>query len=150
MSSAAQAANTSLAFQQLQSNKAQIENMNAQTAKIKSETMDNAVNTAARLAEIQNVRAQALSTEEKIPGIRADSARNLQRLDEERFPGSYPASAFAADVRERKARATLLEQEIPKGQAEAKFWDTTGPSMQYLRMFMEMLNGAGAVSRFVK
>lgn len=148
--SASQASGAALAVQQSLATRAQIANLEAQTAKIKSETMDQAVNTAFRMAQMQNVRVQALSTEEKIPGIRAESARNLQKLEEERYPGSYPASAFAADVRRRKAEASLAELEIPKGKAEEKFWEDTGPMSQYLRMFLQLLNSANSVSRFAR
>lgn len=150
MSSAGQAANSMAALQQVRQSQAQIDQMNAQTAKIKSETMDVAVNTAARMANIEVARAQGLKTLEEVPGVRASSARNLQLLDEERYPGSYPDSAFAADVRARKAAAKLKELDIPKGEAEVKFWQDTGPMSQYLKLFMTLLNSAGSASRFVK
>lgn len=143
--SAASAANTIAALQALQLNRAQVDQVQAQTAQIRSQTMDQAVNTAAKLAEIQNVRAQALATEERVPGIRADSQRNLQKLEEEKYPGSYPASAFAADVRERKAKASLAELEIPKSQSESKFYEDTGSLSPYLRLFMNMINAAKSV-----
>lgn len=150
LASASQASNTALAVQQSMATRAQIANVEAQTRKVESETVDQAVNTALRLAQVEATRKGALATEERIPGYRAESQRNLQRLEEERYPGSYPASAFAADVRRRKAEAMLSELEIPKGKAEEKFWEDTGPMSQYLRMFLQLLNSAGSASRFVR
>lgn len=148
MSSANQASQTAMAFQNLQASRAQTANVEAQTAKIKSETMDVALNTAARMAELERTRAGALATTESIPGIRADSARNLIRLEEEKYPGSFPTSAFAADVRRRKAEARVRELDVPKGEAEGKFWNDTGPMSQYLKLFMTLLNSAQSAGRF--
>lgn len=140
--SAAGAAATVQAMQQLQMSKAQVEQVQAQTEQIRSVTVENSLNSAIRAAELKNLRLDALTKEEKIPGVRADTQRNLDTLTEERSPGSYPASAFAADVRARKAKASLAELDIPKSQAEANFYGDTGSLSPYLRLFMQLLNAA--------
>jgi len=144
MSSAQSGANTMLAMQQLKSNEAQIANVNAQTRKIESETFDLSVNSAMRMAEVRRIQAEGVRTEETIPGVRADSARNLLKLEEEKYPGSFPASAFAADVRTRKAEAKLKEMDIPRAHAEEKFYGDIGQLNPYLKMILMLLNGAKA------
>jgi len=147
MASASQSAQTSLAYQQAAQSKAQIENLEAQTQKTRSETLDQSLNSAMRVAEVRRTQAEGLRTEETIPGTRADSARNLMRLEEEKYPESYPNSAFAADVRKRKAESKLKEMDVPRAQAEEKFYEDIGQLSPYLRLFLQLLNGAGAMRR---
>jgi len=147
MGSAKQSAETIAAYQQAAVNRAQIDNLEAQTQKTRSETLDQSLNSTMRVAEVRRTQAEGVRTEESVPGVRAESARNLIRLEEEKYPGSFPNSAFAADVRKRKAESTLREMDVPRARSEEKFYEDIGQISPYLRMFLQLLNGAGAMRR---
>jgi len=149
MGSAKQGMETAAAYQQMAASQAQIEQMQAQTAKIKSETMDQTLNSALVMANVKNTQFQTKKTEEETRSVRATADSAWDKLYEERHPtGPERNSAFAADVRRRRAEATLAEMDIPRSQAEAKFYDQTGPVSQYLKLFLDMLNSANSARRF--
>lgn len=151
MGSAKQGAETAAAYQQMESNKAQIEQMNAQTDKIRSETLDQTLNSAKVMADVRNTQFQTKKIDEETRGVRASADSAWDRLYEERrSTGPERNSAFAADVRKRRADATLAEMDIPRSESEAKFYDQTGPVSQYLKLFLDMLNGAHSARRFGK
>jgi len=149
MGSAQQSASTIAAFQQVKQSQATIEQMNAQTQKIRSETLDNAVNTARAMVPVERLPYDKAYIESQRGKLQVDTESARDRLTEERGIASGN-SAFAADVRRRKAEAALSEMAIPRAKAEEKFWEDTGPLSQYLKMFMTLLNSAGAAGRFVK
>jgi len=149
MGSAKQGMETAAAYQQMAANNAQIEQMQAQTAKIKSETLDQTLNSAMVMANVRQTQFQTKKTEEETRGVRATADSAWDKLYEERRTGGPERnSAFAADVRKRRAEATLAEMDIPRSEAEAKFYDQTGPVSQYLKLFLDMLNSANSARRF--
>lgn len=143
--SASQAAATQQAIQQLENNKAQIANLNAQTDKIRSETVDQQINSAVRAAELRQLQFGTKKTEEETRNVRANADRNWDLLAEERNPQNAANSAFAADVRKRKAEARLKEMDIPRAEAEEKFYGDIGQLNPYLKMILMLLNGAKSV-----
>jgi len=146
MGSAKQSAETVAAYQQAAVAREQVKNLEAQTEKTRSETLDQSLNSAMRLAEVRRVQREALKLEEQIPGVRAESIRSKEILEAEQ-KGGKDASAFAADVRRRKAESILKEMDIPRAEAENKFYGDIGELSPYLRMFLQLLNGAGAMRR---
>lgn len=142
MGSASQAMQTAAAYQQAAQSKATVDQINAQTDKIRSETIDQGINTALRLAELQRTRIEARKTEEEVPGAWASSQRNKRLLEEETTPNAYPGSAFQADVARRKAEAKLKELDIPAAKGAADFWADTGSLSPYLKLFMQFMNSA--------
>lgn len=149
MGSAKQSAETAMAYQQAAQSRANTELLAAQAAKVRSETLDQTLNSAVVMANVKNTQFQTKKTEEETRGVRANADSAWDKLYEERrSQGPERNSAFAADVRRRRAEATLAEMDIPRGEAEAKFYDQTGPVSQYLKMFLDMLNSANSARRF--
>lgn len=150
MGSARQAADTAAAYQQAAASRAQIENLEAQTAKTRSETMEQSLNTAAALAALRKTKFETGKIDVETTRTQAEAERVRDELNEQRrTSGPVENSAFAADVRRRKAEALLKEMEIPKSAAESKFWDDTGPASQYLRLFLNLLSSAQSARSFL-
>jgi len=141
MGSAKQSAETVAAYQQARVNNETIKNLEAQTEKIKSETVAQSLNSALRVAEERKISREGLRLEEEIPRVRAEAMRSKELLEAERV-GGKDNSAFAADVRLRKAKAKLSEMDIPKAEAESKFFEDTGALSPYLKLFMLFMNAA--------
>ncbi|QXP44313.1 MAG: DNA pilot protein [Arizlama microvirus] len=152
VSSAAQGAALAQALQSVAQSKSQTAMIDAQADKIRSETMEKNLNTAMLAAQVKDVDMRRLSTEARIPGERADSDTKLNMLTESMRPGSYPGSAFAADVSRRKTEALLAQLEVNKARAESKFWGTdAGAGSPYLKPLLDILKGlsigAGALKK---
>lgn len=151
MGSAAQAAQTAAAYQQAEQSKAQVENIHAQTDKIKSETLDQTLNSAVTAQALKEAQFRTKKIEEETRGVRADADSKWDKLSEERrTDGPVVNSAFAADVRRRKAEASLREMDIPRAKAEEEFYKGIGDISPYLRMLLQMLTGAGQAARVFK
>jgi len=148
MGSAQQSAATIAAYQQTALNRAQIENVEAQTAKVRSETMDQTLNSAIAAANLKNTTFQTDKTAKEADKTFWETSRIQDELNEgRRTDGKVVNSAFAADVRRRKAEAILKEMDIPRAQADEKFYEDIGQISPYLKMFLQLLNGAGALRR---
>lgn len=159
ISSAQQGAQTTQALQMLEMNKAQIDQVKATTDKIVSETMERQLNTAKLIADtdVSEQRAEEVS--------RSAALKKQQQLTEKyetEKKSSEAASAkelarqnvdnggFAADVQRRKAEAKLSELEIPKSQAESRFYDDLGKANPYLKqiiMIIQALTGGMRIAR---
>jgi len=150
MGSAKQSADTVAAYQQAAQSRAAVENLEAQTEKTRSETMEQSLNTARALQELRESRFRTGKIDAETTRTQAEGELIRDELNEQRrTDGKVANSAFAADVRRRKAEALLKEMDIPKSQAEAKFWEDTGPVSQYLQMFLKLLSSAQSAGRFL-
>lgn len=159
-SSAMQAAQTANALQGLASNQASIEQTKATTDKIKSETLDNELNTALAFnrseglgwdavikkwgsaRELLQLNLDKAQYEDKITKFSANTAE--AQLDEQK-----KAATFEDDVKLRKAQAKEAELGIPQAAAGAKFSEETGTMPKYLRLILQLLQGGNSARRFI-
>lgn len=150
---ALQGAQTSAAVQQALNTRAQTELVLAQAKKVESETIDHNVNAAKALEELKILQQETgkrgnerLKSEEEVR-IKRWELKEAQRA----FSAREEANVWAADVQRRKDEAKLVQMEIPKSAAEAKFYEDLGKANPYLRMAIEVLRGgASAKSIFSK
>lgn len=104
-------------------------------------------------AELRERRARGLSTEEGIPGVRADSALKALQSYIEHHGGrngpnaDYPQSSFDANRRARQAEAKLKELDIPRAVADEKFYEGLGKANPYLKMFIDLIRVSQGIGR---
>lgn len=152
VASAKGASDSVLALQQLESNKAQIEQTKAMTSKIQSETMERNLNTAKLIADTEHVvenvdlrAAQAASERAKWRGHVADSGTKMELYDQ-----GLRQKGFAADVARRKAESALAQLEIPKSKAEASFYEDLGKANPYLKQLLMLLKGGSSAASILR
>ena len=148
--SASQTQQTLAGIQQLRQTDASIDNIKATTDKIRSETLDQRIASAQQVANLVQTRTgtQKLGHEGDEAATRANRAA-AEYAAEMMDPAAPPESAFAADVRKRKAEARGAELDIPGKVASAKFYDTMGPAAKYLKAILDTLGGASSAVRAV-
>lgn len=148
-----------LAYQQLQLNKAQIEQVEAMAAKTRSETMERDLNTARLIEETERISAESANTRAKWRGTVADSGSKMELYSE-----GIKQGGFEADVARRKAEARrmmeaagltkaqrrLAELEIPKSEADSKFWDKFEDSPQILKLLMQFLRAGSSARAMIR
>lgn len=143
VSSAAQGAQTVAALQAMEQSAAQIEQVKAQTKKIESETMSHDINSARAAAELEQSKLRNVFTEDDIRVLRQE----LIRRQRENMLGK---DTFSADVARRRAESKLIELEIPKSEAESKFYEDLGKANPYLRMLLQILQGGSSARSILK
>lgn len=156
-SSALSAANTAQAVQQTMASRAAVDNTIAQTAKIRSETLENRLHNAQKVADIEAKKAegsltwQKQLTEAQHPDkVRADtdlaktlnSIRNLE-LD-------LNADTFSADSARRKAESAITQHGVSKAKAEASFYDQAGSIPKHLEMLLDLLSAGGSAKSILR
>lgn len=116
VSSAAQGAAMAQAVQGIMQSRAQTEMIEASAAKIRSETMEQNLNTARAVAELKqvesssgNLRATTDKTQQEILGAIADSASKHAM-----FQAMNKGGGFAADVAKRKAESEISRMDAFK------------------------------------
>lgn len=162
--SALQATQMMQSLQSVEQSKATTDQLRAQIDKIRSETMSNELNTAAKAAEVNqtvaNTQRQAAETNteyerRKLTSQQAEKVANeiLGVINESAWKHSaYEAmksgGGFEADVRRRKAEATLSELDIPRSKAEAGMYGRTGGDLiPYIGPLMQLIGGASSARR---
>lgn len=164
-------------MQQISQSEAQSNQLNAAADKLKSETIDNNINTAAKLADIDLTRHQSYNAEEDMYnkqaahlGINYDSmdkrARYLAMIDEWGKKDSYSADA----ARKRHEAIKAMHESVRTGeeaeeagyskeitrasQAEAqageKFFKETGSMNKYIRMLLDVARGTHSAGSLAK
>lgn len=166
VSTAKQGADTALSLQQMAASKAQIEQTEAQTKQIESVTLDNSINAAAKLAEIDNLRArttyqsgpQSKLTEQDYwlrraqtdTALSAAQRENYLALSEgEKYNEMKKQNGWAADVQKRKYESALTGLEIPKSKAEANFYEGLGKANPYLAQILMLLKGGSSARQII-
>jgi len=148
ISSANQGAQTITALQQAQTNQAQLENLQAQTAKTKAETLSNSVATAIQAQQLDQITAQTENIDADTSNKRAEWRGKVadagQKL--EQFDADVRADTFSADSARRKALASkegsnaiLTKMAIPRAAADEKFYEDLGKANPYLKQILMML-----------
>lgn len=159
VSSAAQAAGS---YVDMQMRKAAVEQAEATTEKIRSETMERSANSAYLLAQIRQMQflgdktsAESETADAVARGSHEDfksrwrfGAWDNDRLRERAQTGlamvenALRGETFSADVARRKAESQLMQFAVPEAKAAAKFYDSTGEMNQYLKSLLMILRGA--------
>jgi len=139
------------AFQNILQSQAQTSNIEAQTDKVRSETMDKELNTAQRAAELKLTRTRELREwEDKIRAYHEARMAGVKEISESGVlgdKGGYPESGFHADVQRRKAEAAAARFGVSKAEAESKFFEGAGQAAPYLRMLLDILRGVSSAGR---
>lgn len=141
VASAQQGVNMLQGIQQISQSEAQTENLQAQSAMVKSQTMEHSLNTARLAAEIQRLgtsssvdRANADNIQQSILGTISNSAKAHAEYQEMNKRGG-----FAADVERRKAESLLAQLEIPRSQGQAKFFEKVEGMPSAVKMLLQMM-----------
>lgn len=142
VSGALQGAQMLQTAQAVKTNAAQEQQMVAQTKKIESETIANNLHTARAASEIARNEQSTRLLKDQAEKTQVETGRSQYLFQEEMAGGKD--NAFAADVRRRKAAASLTELDIGRAKAEAAFYDDLGKANPYLRMLVEVLRGASS------
>ncbi|WNK14742.1 MAG: DNA pilot protein [Microvirus sp.] len=150
VSSAASAMSTMQGVQQMQQSAAQTENFKAQTELTRSQTIDQSLNTAMAAAEIERRKESAYSA--RMAGHSAAAAAEKLSYEagseQQRLDAMKRGGGFEADVRKRKAEASLRELEIPESKASSSFYEGLGQANPYVKLLMDILRGGRSVGGF--
>ena len=161
VASAAGAQQAALATQM---NKAQIDQVQATTRKIESETMTNQANTAYLAAQIRQMQYLADKTagEAESADVGGKSAHRewesrvkynsweQERLRERAVSGLAQleelrsGQTFSADVARRRAESSLANLALPEAKAGAGFYEKAEEMPMWLKMGLEILKGANS------
>ena len=163
-SSAMQAAQTLSAIQGVESQKAQIDNVRATTAKIQSETLTNRLHTAKMQAEIsellERANAQfqgAVPQEKRVSQVEAQTRqadRQAELFDQlaqlRQLEVTLEGDTFSSNVARRKAENAILVLDLPRARAESKFYEGVGELNPYIRQAVEFLSGANSAKSLLQ
>ncbi len=146
-SSAAQGAQIANSVLALQSSQANIDNVKATTDKIRSETLDNRLNTAKQVQEIEKLRQSGnLDFQKQLTeSQQMELVKALRQLRELELDSNV--ETFSADVAKRKAESVLTQQEIPASKAQADMYKDLGKAAPELKWLVEILRGGRGVFR---
>lgn len=154
VSSAQQSASSAQALASLELNKAQIEQVRAETARIVSETLDNRVNTAFKVAQTKQAEGAGNVSSMKYMLDKAAFQADLQnrQVSAQRAAQDFAreSDTFAADVARRKAESTLTQLEIPKSKADADFWKSTGDAPQIVKLLTQLFGMGSSARSFLR
>lgn len=120
----------------------------AMVDKIRSETMDRELNTAKQAADIAQTRAsegnlkeQAAKTSEEILGARYASSAKQMEYRANKGDKELRGTGWEADVRRRKAEASLSELDVPRSQNMAEWEKRMGTLNPALGTILNALRG---------
>lgn len=156
-STALQAANTQAAIQQALQSKAQTEYILAQAEKTKSETMDQKLNTARLVQEINELRTRGnkqwqeqITEAQRAGNVKADTDVKEALAQLHQLEVTLRGDTFSADVARRKAQSALVQLEVPRARNEASFEQNVGIGNPYLKqilLILRAISSAGRASR---
>lgn len=140
--SAMQAMQVMQGMQQMTQSEEQTKNIAAMTDKIRSETIEHSINSARASEELRNVTNSADERAQLARVAASSSQRAAGLLDAESAgSGTRAGNAWEADVRRRKAEASLSELEIPEKKSSAQFFEGIGQAQPGMRMLLELIRG---------
>lgn len=149
--SAASGAQIVSQVQSVMQSRAQVEQMEAMTNKIKSETLERDLNTARLVQEIRKMGADTDLGEQEHDFRRSTNPyKALSMLAEQKLRDlevARSSDTFSADVARRKAESSLIQSEIPRAKSEQKFYEDLGKQAPYVRFLIEILRGSGTAAR---
>lgn len=137
ISSAVQGAGIVREAQGIQQSRAQTDNINAQTNKVKSETMEKELNSAFLAAQLKKLGYDSEAVKAALLGIASESYEK-----EGRMKANLDEGGFEADVKKRKAEATRTQLDINRAKSESEFYgDTWGEGSPYIKSLMGIIKG---------
>lgn len=144
--SAGQAVQVLQGIQNLAQTEAGTEKLRAETAQVKSLTLDQALHTAKLVADTRKVGADTdLSEQEHNRRIFANPIIN-EILDLDRAikasSAKREAGTWEEDVKLRRAERELRELAIPEAKSQSQFFESVGQSQPFLRMVLEIIKAA--------
>lgn len=145
-------------MQQIKNGEVSAEQTLAQTEKIKSETLTNQLNTAKTAAEVENTKSNtrnldtvAQRTMEEVLQTRYSALDAAMRYKANKRDGDDTrGTGWEADVRKRRAEATLSEMDIPRAKNEAAWeqkMETLNPA---LKTILNVLRGVSSARSSMK
>lgn len=175
LASGKQASDTFSSVQQVAYSKAQTDLVQAQAEKVRSETMEQNLNTALLQAQIANVGQQTQTgsaqqnlaelqgrTEYERPAyVRAETLSTLERArltQQEQIikdliiaaeTGRDHSTGFSADVARRKAEATAAQLGLSEAKASSQFYEGAGQLNPYLKMIIDLIRGTSSAGSAV-
>ncbi|QKI28886.1 VP2 [Trichosanthes kirilowii gokushovirus] len=159
------------AYLATQMNRAQVEQVQATTEKIKSETMSYQANAAYQAAQTrlllgqgdtESARTELVDAEGKMKNQEFKSGMRYNRWDTENSALSARArgeelrqlldeKSFMFDLSKRRGdaersvyEAHISKQDIPRAESEAKFFDAVQDAPQFIKMLQNLLMGANS------
>lgn len=135
----------------IQMTQAQADQAAAQAEKIRSETLDQKLHTAKLYEEIYNLRQRSATDHqvERKTSVDVEIATILQKL--RALELSRDTSTFSADVARRKAESSLVQAEVPRAQAEEKFWSSDfGEAAPWLKALLSFLRGTSSAASILR
>lgn len=156
VSSANQASQTMQALQGIQMQRAQIDQVQAQTAQIRSQTMEHNLNTAMAVASLNKTEADtelsktaAMTNEHRNVQMAAQTKlTDVQRVAaQSQLAADTKADTFSADSARRKAISQQEQLRIPQMKADAQFFENMGQANPYLKQLLLILQGISVATR---
>lgn len=142
ISSAGAAAQVAQSIQTMQQTAATVDKTRAETARIKSETLSQELHSAKLAAEIAEIQQrtkkqnrEADKVNQEVLGAIMDSASKHALYEEMKTQGGW-----AADVARRRAEAELARLMIPRGKADAEFFEGFGQHSPMIRLLLQLLS----------
>lgn len=132
VSSALQGMQLAIGLEQARKTAAETEQVRAVTQQVQSQTFDSTLNTAIRHAELAQLRSSERN-------VRFQGDRNMFESLIAGLNWDKDKETFASDVAMRKAQSLLVQQEVPRSLADAKFYEGLGQANPYLRMVLDIL-----------
>lgn len=152
--SASQVAGIASAAAQIEQIKAGTEKMKAETARTLAETVSPDVFLDWRKSQAFSAwQSGALAGQRHGTELwntkRAEVSNRIALIDEaaKALGLKFSEATWSADVAARKAVSKLREADVPRMEANEKFWREMGPTGQYLRLILDAIGGVGAASR---
>lgn len=148
VSSAKQGAGIAQEAQAIEQSKAMTEQAHAAAAKLRSETLDQSLNTAYRVQQIEGARQGAnLKFQQQLTEAqRANLTKALANLRELEL--DIGSTTFSADVARRKAESQLKVLDVDRAKAESKFYSgDLGEHAPTVRLLMDIVRGISAARR---
>lgn len=154
-SSALQSAQMNAAVQQTLNTRAATEKTLAEADKIRSETLDQKLNTAKLVQEIERLKQagsldfQKQVTEAQRPAnVKADTDVKDALAQLHQLEVTLRGDTFSADVARRKAESELTLMDIPQKRAESEFWKSSaGDISPYLKQLILLIRGISSAGR---
>lgn len=148
VASASQGAGVVREAQAIRQSEALTEQARAQAAKLRSETLDQNLNTAYRIHSTENMRQRTsnLFQQQLTESQRYDLIKTLRNIKEVEL--DVANTSFSADVERRKAESASKVFDLDRARAESKFFKgDVGEHAPYIRQILEVIKGLSAVRR---
>lgn len=149
MSSAQQAMGVVQSLQSVQQSRAQTAKILAERDKIVSETMDRDLNvtTVHQLNELRRAEA-SLSGQRQLSEVQENELREIRKKIAQ-IELQVSGDTASARVAQKRAESELVQADIPRMEANEKFWKDMGPAGQYLRLILDALSGVSSARRVI-